>query len=339
VTGPRPAGSPAFPTNGAPALPAPPKRARVSLIVPTYNGAHLLPTCLEAVARQTRRPDETVVVDDASTDDTSELLAARYPWVRVVRHQRNTNFVGAVNSGIGETTGEIVVLLNNDTEPEPGWLAALVAPLEADPSLGATASKLLLFDRRDHLHSAADAFSPGGVPFNRGAWTRDTGQFDHSVDVFGACGGAAAYRRSAIVEAGGFDGWLVSYLEDVDLSWRLQLLGYGCRFVPEARVYHVISATEGSLKSSYYCGRNFLLVLASDVPGPLLRRHWRSVLREHGGLFLDALRHAREPSARARLRGYVAGLRALPAALRRRRRIQALRRVPIARLERLLTPR
>ncbi len=322
-----------------PSDPSRPRRLRVSLVIPTYNGAHLLTTCLAAVARQTRRPDETVVVDDASTDGTAELLAGRFPWVRVVRHKRNTNFVGAVNTGIQETGGEIVVLLNNDTEPEPGWLAALVAPLEADPSLGATASKLLLFDRRDYLHSAGDAFSPGGVPFNRGAWTRDVGQFDALTDVFGACGGAAAYRRSALVEVGGFEGWLVSYLEDVDLSWRLQLKGYGCRFVPQARVYHVVSATEGSLRSSYYCGRNFLLVVASDVPGPLLRKHWRAVVREHGALVVDAVRHAREPAARARLRGYASGILALPAALRRRQRVQASRRVPIERLEQLLTRR
>ena len=123
------------------------------------------------------------------------------------------------------------------------------------------------------------------------------------------------------------------------MSWRLQLKGYGCRFVPEARVYHMISATEGALNSSYYCGRNFLLVVASDMPATLLRRHWRAVLREQGAIVLDTLRHAREPAARARLRGYLAGLANLPLALRRRRRIQATRRVPVERLEHLLTSR
>jgi GT2 family glycosyltransferase len=314
-------------------------RVRVSLIVPTFNGAHLLPPCLDAVARQTRRPDEMLVVDDGSTDNSVALLAERYPWVTVVPRAQNGGFVAAVQTGVAASRGEIVALLNNDTEPEPRWLEALAAPLEADPFLGSTASKLLLFDRRDHLHSAGDGYSTGGVPVNRGAWTLDDGRFDTQTDVFGACGGAAAYRRSALEEAGGFDPWLVSYLEDTDLNWRLQLLGYPCRFVPEARVYHVISATAGGTRPSYYCGRNFPLVLASDVPGPLLRKHWLPVVREQGAIVLEALKHVREPAARARLRGTLAGLAALPAALKRRKRVQAMRRVPVARLEKLLTAR
>jgi GT2 family glycosyltransferase len=311
---------------------------RVSLIIPTYNGAHLMPDCLDAIAAQRRRPDETVVVDDASTDGTPGLLAARYPWVRVVRLEANRGFAGAVNAGIRATAGEVAVLLNNDTEAEPGWLAALVAPLEADPGVGFTASKLLLFDRRDHLHSAGDGYTVGGVPVNRGAWQRDDGRFDGSVEIFGACAGAAAYRRRMLDEVGGFDEWLHAYLEDVDLSWRAQMRGWRCRFVPGARVYHHVSATGGGVRPSFYCGRNFLLVLASDVPAPLLRRHWRAILRAQGGIVWEALRHLREPAARARIAGYLAGARVLPAAYARRRRIQAGRTAPIERLEALLDP-
>lgn len=313
--------------------------SRVSLVIPTFNGAHLLATCLEAVARQTRPADETIVVDDASTDGTGALLAERFPWAQHLLLDRNLGFVGAVNAGIAASRGEIVALLNNDTETEPGWLEALVTPLEADYGVGSTASKLLLFDRRDHLQAAGDGYSTGGVPINRGAWTRDEGQFDSSVEVFGASGGAAAYRRSALDEAGGFDPWLVSYLEDTDLSWRLQLLGYGCRYVPEARVYHMVSASGGGVRPSYYCGRNFLLVLASDVPSGLLRKYWWDVVREQAAILLEALRHSREPAARARLRGLCAGGAGLPAALRRRRQVQALRRVPVEALDRLLTKR
>ncbi len=319
--------------------PAPGRRQpTISLVIPTYNGAHLLTVCLAAIERQSRPPEETIVVDDASTDGTPALLRARYPWVRVLTHGQNRGFAGAANTGISAATGDVVVLLNNDTEAEPGWLAALVAPLQADPGIGFCASKLLLFDRRDHLHSAGDGYSVGGIPVNRGAWCRDDGRFDLSEPVFGACAAAAAYRRTMLHELGGLDEWLVSYLEDVDLSWRAQLRGYRCQFVPAARVYHQVSASGGGIRPSYYCGRNFLLVLASDVPGPLLRRHWRAILRQQGAVLWEALRHAREPAARARLVGFLAGLRQLPAALRRRRRIQARRTVSIEYLEGLLSP-
>ena len=163
--------------------------SRVSLVIPTYNGAHLLPPCLDSISRQTRPADETLVVDDASTDDTPALLSRRYPWVRTVRHATNRGFAGAVNTGIGAGSGEIVVLLNNDTEADPHWLEALVRPLETEPQVGFCASKLLLFDRRDHLHSAGDGYTRGGVPVNRGAWQRDDGRFDGAVEVFGACAG------------------------------------------------------------------------------------------------------------------------------------------------------
>jgi GT2 family glycosyltransferase len=309
----------------------------VSLVIPTYNGVHLLGTCLEAVARQTRTPEETVVVDDASTDGTGELLRTRFPWAQHLQLDRNLGFVGAVNAGIGASSGEIVALLNNDTEVEAGWLEALVAPLEDDRTLGSCASKMLLFDRRDHLQSAGDGYSTGGVPINRGAWTADDGRFDGEVEVFGASGGAAAYRRAALEEAGGFDPWLVSYLEDVDLSWRLQLLGYRCQYVPKARVYHMVSASGGGVRPSYYCGRNFPLVLASDVPGELLRKYWPDVVRQQGRIVWESVRHVREPAARARLKGYGAALGELRSAMRRRRRVQAMRRVPVERLERLLT--
>src|SRR5918998_4490278 len=125
---------------------------RVDVIIPSYNGARFLPTCLDALRRQTYPDFAVLVVDDGSTDDTAALLVGRYPEVRLLRRPRNGGLVAACNDGIATTGAEVVCLLNNDTEAEPGWLAALVAALAATPQAGSAASKLLLFDRRDHLH-------------------------------------------------------------------------------------------------------------------------------------------------------------------------------------------
>ena len=301
----------------------------------------MLGPCLDSLAAQLRPPDEVVVVDDGSPDDTVAWVTQSYPGVRLVVLPQNRGFAGAANAGIRASRGEIVVLLNNDTVAEPGWLGALVAPLEADPTVGACASKILLHDDPRILHAAGDGYTTGGVPTNRGAFTADDGRLDVGADstwIFGPCAAAAAYRRELLDETGGFDEWLVSYLEDVDLAWRANLLGYRCRYVPEARIRHRISATAGQVRSSYWCGRNFLLVLARDVPGPILRTHWRAILRAQGAIALDALRHWRGEAARARLRGIVAGLIRLPDAVRRRGAVQATRRVPIRELERLLSP-
>ncbi|MBI4498003.1 MAG: glycosyltransferase family 2 protein [Chloroflexi bacterium] len=321
--------APVHPT-AAPAVP------RVAVIIPNWNGAHLLPTCLDALRCQVYRDFQTVVVDNGSQDGSRELLARAYPEVRGIPLPTNLFFSGAVNCGIRDTASPIIVLLNNDTEPEPRWLEELVAGLEAHPEAGMATSKILLFDRRDTLHTAGDFYTLDGVPGNRGVWERDTGQYDGATRVFGACAGAAAYRRAMLDDIGLFDEDFVGYCEDVDLSFRAQLAGYSCVYVPTARVYHRLSATGGGPLASYLCGRNFINVIVKNVPASLLRRYWWRMARGQCRLTLEALRHWREPAARARIRGQLAALLAIPTMLVKRREIQARRRVDDRTIEALL---
>src|SRR5205085_3044506 len=119
------------------------------------------------------------------------------------------------------------------------------AALDREPHAGAATSQLLLFDRRDTLHSAGDFFGLDGMPGSRGVWTRDDGRYDADTLVFGASGAAVVYRRSALDDVGLFDESLGAYCEDVDLNLRLRLAGYEIAFAPGARVYHRLSATGG----------------------------------------------------------------------------------------------
>jgi len=294
----------------------------IDIIIPNYNGAELLPTCLEALRRQTRRDFCVVVADDGSADGSRALLARKYPEVQVVALPENRGLAAAVNAAFEVTGGEYVVLLNNDTEAHPRWIEQLIGALDRFPDYAFAASKLLLFDRRDHIHSAGDFYRIDGVPGNRGVWQRDTGQFDALEEVFGPCAGAAAYRRAALetlAERGQvLDQDLVMYCEDVDLNLRARLRGLRTLYVPRAVVYHRLSATGGGALASYYCGRNFILVWIKNMPAPLILRHWPALLRAQLGFTFEALRHIREPAARARLRGQLAGLRALPQFLRKR---------------------
>jgi GT2 family glycosyltransferase len=309
---------------------------RVSVIIPNWNGGHHLPTCLAALRRQTCRNFEVIVADNGSTDGSLALLARDYPEVRVVALPDNRGFAGACNAGIRAARGEILVLLNNDTEAEPDWLAELVGSLDAHPEAGMAASKLRLFERRNVLHSAGDVYRCDGTPANRGVWLEDEGQFDESNRVFSPCGGAAAYRRSMLAEIGLLDEDLGNYLEDVDLGWRAQLAGYRCLFVPKAVVYHRVSATGGGKIASFYTGRNTVWVLAKNYPGSLLRRHWRAVVAAQLRIAGDALGAWRGEAARARLRGQLTGLLTWPWLLAKRRRVQRARRVPDAYLESLM---
>ncbi len=310
--------------SGPASLSSPP---RVSIVIPNWNGLHLLPTCLDSLRRQTFRDFEILVVDNASEDGSVELLEMKYPEVEVIRLERNRFFSGAVNLGVERSNSEIVVLLNNDTEVEPQWLGELITALDENPKAGMAASKMLLLDRRDVLNSAGDCYRRDGVPGNRGVWERDEGQYDAATVVFGACAGAAAYRREMLEEIGLLDEDFVAYCEDVDLNFRAQLAGYRCVFVPKARVYHRLSATGGGPLASYLCGRNFINVIVKDMPTGLMKRYWPRILGAQLGYVKQSLRHFREPAARARLRGQFAAIFALPAMLAKRKAVQAARKV------------
>jgi GT2 family glycosyltransferase len=145
-----------------------------------------------------------------------------------------------------------------------------------------------------------------------------------------------AYRRAAWQQAGGFDERLFMYLEDVDLAWRLQLLGWEARFAPAARLYHHLSATGGGKLASYYTGRNTITVIAKDMPGPLIRRHFGRIAAAQWRVTRDALRAWRGESARARLRGQFAGLLRLPASLAWRGEVQSKRKASIEAIDALL---
>lgn len=294
----------------------------IDIIIPNYNGVAYLPTCLEALRRQTRRDFCVVVVDDGSTDGSRDLLARSYPEVQVIALPKNRGLAAAVNAAFHATGGEYVVLLNNDTEVHPRWVEHLIGALERFPEYAFAASKLLLFDRRDYLHSAGDYYRADGVPGNRGVWQHDGERYNVMEEVFGPCAGAAAYRRAALeaLAEGGqvLDEDLVMYCEDVDLNLRARLGGLRTIYVPQAVVYHRLSATGGGALASYYCGRNFVLVWAKNMPGALARRHWAGMLRAQLAFALEALWHIREPAARARLRGQIASLSALPRFIRKR---------------------
>lgn len=297
----------------------------ISVIIPNWNGAAHLPTCLEALRRQTYPHREVLVVDNGSTDGSLDLLAS-YPEVRVLALRRNRGFAGAANAGIRAARGEILALLNNDTEATPTWLEALAAAFERHPDAGLLASRIMLFDRRDVFHSAGDYVRVDGIPGNRGVWERDVGQYDREEEVFSACGAAAAYRRALFEDIGLFDEDFFYSCEDVDLAWRAQIAGWNCWYVPAAVVYHKLSATGGGPIASFYDGRNFIYLVAKDYPAGLLRRFWPRILQAQGRLAREALKAWRGAAARARLRGQIAGLLTWPRVARKRREVFARRR-------------
>lgn len=311
----------------------------VSIIIPNWNGLSYLNTCLESLRGQTYPYLELILVDNASTDGSQGFIQESYPEVKLVSLDENRGFTGACNRGMELAKGDILVLLNNDTEVDPDWVAEVVAAFERHPEAGMIASKMLLFNRRDTLHTAGDFMGIDGIPGNRGVWQKVGPEFNQEEYVFSACGGSSAYRRVMLDEIGLLDEDIFFSTEDVDLGWRAQLAGWRCIYAPQAVVYHHLSATGGGTTSSYYNGRNFIWLIAKNYPGPLLKKYWRTVVGTQIKRASEALKAWRGPAARATLRGMIAGLVTLPKPLRKRKIIQRNRKESLTIIESMLTPR
>lgn len=312
-------------------------RPRVTVIIPNWNGEKLLPGCLDALSRQSFTDFHSVVVDNGSTDSSRALLSTRYPAVAVINMGRNTGFAPAVNAGIRQSATELVALLNNDTEADPGWLGALVEALDRSSGAGFCASKMVDFTDPGIIDSAGDCFASNGRSVPRGFLAEDRGQYDVPAEVFGACAGAALYRRALFDRVGLFDERFVSYKEDVDLDFRAQLAGFRCIYAPSAVCRHIGGATSGRRKSDLavrLSTRNGIALFLKDMPAALFPRTLPKLLLD----LVFQLGHQTLKGGRALplLRGILGAVAMTPHALRERGRIQKGERPDLERLRRLL---
>ncbi len=289
----------------------------VSVVIPTWNGRALLAACLAALAEQTERDFEVVVVDNGSADGTIAWLAQDHSHVRTIANGATLGFAAAVNQGIRATETPWIAVLNNDTEPEPGWLAALLAAGDRVADVGMVSSTMLFADRPGMINSTGICVDRAGIAWDRDGGAADDPGDDEVVEIFGPCGGAALYRRTMLDQIGLFDEAFFAYLEDVDLAWRGRAAGWRCLYAPQARVLHRHSATgiEGSPFKRYQLGRNKVRLLAKNYP---FRQIWwggAAVVLYDLAAVLYALAARRDVHA---LRGRLAGLRSIRSALRRR---------------------
>ena len=311
---------------------------QLSVVIPNWNGARFLAVCLDALRDQTQDGVEIILVDNASSDGSQRFVKTNYPEVRLLELEENRGFTGACNLGIEAAAGAYIALLNNDTEVEADWAEQVLAAFADHPDAGIIASKMLLFDQRDRFHTAGDFFTIDGVAGNRGAWEKDSGQFDRGEFVFSACGGSAVYRASMLREIGKLDDDFFFLLEDADLAWRAQLAGYKVWYEPRAVVYHHLSATGGGVTASYHAGRNGIWLIVKNMPSSLLRKYARLILARQLASLWEAARAWRGREARARLRGMMAGALCIRGAMAKRKRIQAGKRVSDDYIDSMLTP-
>ena len=298
----------------------------ISIVIPNCNGRRFLATCFDSLRDQAFRKFEIILVDNGSTDDSVEFVRENYPEVRIIELRENKGFSVAVNEGIKQSKGEFVALLNNDTKADPKWLKELFLALVRNPTIGFCASKILLLDKPKIIYACGNSLGISGNPVNIGIGEKDSAQFEKEKEVFGACAAAAIYRKSVLEDIGLFDEDFHSFYEDVDISFRAQLSGYKCLYVPTAVVYHQGGGTAGvnSNLSVYYTSRNHLSLLIKNLPMPLLVRH--------SPLFLifqlyTAAHYLKIGRFKAFLKGKIHGLAQIRKTIAKRKQIQAKVRV------------
>jgi GT2 family glycosyltransferase len=239
----------------------------VSVVIPNWNGIRWLPGCLASIATQHPPVAEIIVVDNGSTDGSIEHVRREYPDVTLIELGTNTGFALAANRGIRAAAGELVALINTDVVLEQDWTARMTAALAAHSDSASVACKMLDLGDRRFVYDAGDVLRRDGACDQRGRFEADDGRYDQPGEVFGACAGAALYRRAAVLEVGGFDERYFAYLEDVDLALRLRLAGWRCRYEPAVALH----AGEGSSHQlagahHYLVQRNTLLLVGKAFP-------------------------------------------------------------------------
>jgi GT2 family glycosyltransferase len=312
-----------------------PVNPRVSIIVVNWNGQALLHDCLESLARQTYSEHEIIFVDNGSSDDSVYWVQKNFPQVKLVQLPTNEGFTGGNLAGLETARGEFIALINNDTQADARWLDELIKPMLRDSSVGICAGKLLLNDTA-RINSAGIGLTTAAVGFDRGLGDKESlyGAPEH---VFGACGAAVIYRRAMLKGIGFLDNDFFLYGEDVDLSFRAQIAGWKCAYVPSAIVYHKLNATARKLSDLhvYYHTRNLEFVWLKNMPtGLIIRYAHHKIFQELGAFCYLCLRHGKwKPFFRAKRDA----LKMLPLMLRKRQAIQRRRRVSNAYLNSLLT--
>jgi GT2 family glycosyltransferase len=305
---------------------------RISVIVLTYNGRAWLEPCLSALATQAGAPPfEILLVDNASTDGSNELVAARFPSVRIVENERNLGFAGGNNAGARVALGETLAFLNNDTIPEPDWLARLHAAITEAPDRTLVTSRIVFLDRPDIVDSAGDGYLRAGGAFKHGHGAHVSG-FMRSREVFGVCGAAFAIRRELFERLAGFDEDFFMVYEDVDLSYRARLAGCRCWYAADAVVGHAGSGTLGVMSATavFHGQRNLEWTWLKNAPLGLLLL----TLPAHVAYSVAGVAHyAAQGSLGPALKGKISALLGLPRLLAKRRAVQRDRRVDSRSLE------
>ena len=239
----------------------------VTIVIPNYNGKRLLENCLKTLEQQTYKDFKVLVIDNGSKDGSAEVSSENLD-LEIVSLKENLGFCGAVNLGIQKTETPYLILLNNDTEVDGHFVEKLLAGIQKSERIFSCGAQMIDFKNHEILDNAGDLYTAMGWAVARGKGKK-CADFEQAVRVFSCCAGAAIYRMDILKKIGGLDEQHFAYLEDVDLGYRARIAGFENWYTPEAKVYHVGSATTGTRyneKKVFLAARNTIFVIYKNMP-------------------------------------------------------------------------
>jgi len=303
----------------------------VSIIIVNYNGKHFLKDCLESIRTSEASGEEIIIVDNASTDGSGEYVRSAFPRVKLMELDRNYGFAEANNRGASVASGTFLIFLNNDTVVTPGWMKALLEAMFSEPLVGAAGSKLLLYNLPGKVNSAGAHIVFNGGGYDIGFMDDDSEKYNVPGPRGAVCAASMMVRRDEFLSLGGFDPLYFMYFEDVDLCWRYWLSGYKVLYAPQSVVHHRFGGTTGSSRHAplrvFYGTRNsmFNILKNNDLRNIFLPVFFNML--HHTVKFLGFVASLRFKSAVAMIRAYGSLVCHFPEVMRRRKVIQAARKV------------
>ena len=297
---------------------------KTTIIAVNWNNSTHLYHCLNNLSSQELSDLDVVLLDNGSTHGLPDTLVEQYPTLKLITERLDTNlgFATANNIGAHMAKGQWLALLNADAFPEPDWLENLVKAAEENPEYSFFSSRQIQANNPEFLDGAGDAYHISGLAWRNG-YNHPVATYGHEQkEIFSACAAAALIERDLFLEMGGFDEDFFSYFEDVDLGFRLRLLGKKCLYVPDAVVHHVGSASTGKRSdfSVYYGYRNMIWTFFKNMPTPLI---WFLLPIHIGTLLFFIFYLSLRGQGKVILRAIFDAIKGVPKILEKRKRIQS----------------
>lgn len=284
---------------------------KIAVVILNWNGRKMLEKFLPSVVSHSMPTAEVIIADNGSSDDSIDFLKTAYPQLRIIALDKNYGFAEGYNLALKQIEADYYVLLNDDVEVTPNWIAPVIEQMEHDDTIAVAQPKLLMYDQRDTFEYAGGAggfIDKYGYPFCRGrlftTLEKDHGQYDDPCEIFWATGAAMFVKAKVWHQLGGLDGDFFAHMEEIDFCWRTKNSGYRIVYCPCSTVYHVGGGTlpKSSPRKTFLNFRNNMALLYKNLPG--YRRGWviglRIVLDYIAALKFLAEGHPKEFSAVAK---------------------------------------